>query len=72
MEDGSEWTTIDIKTKIELEWCYRNIHEGERSKDRRNTRPENMENENSMSRSQIGKKIYGILHQNVVFAVVCK
>ena len=32
------------------------IYEGEKSTERRSTRPENMENENSMSRLQIGKR----------------
>ena len=35
--------------------CYKKRHEGERSKDRRNTRPENVEID-SMHRPQIGKR----------------
>ena len=36
--------------------CYKKRHEGGTSKDRRSTRPENVEIENSMRRSQIGKR----------------
>ena len=41
--------------KTEVERCFSKRHEGERSTERRSTRPENMENENSMRRLQIWK-----------------
>ena len=43
MEDGSGWTPKNGKTEIKMERCYMNIHEGERSNDRRRTRPEYVE-----------------------------
>ena len=48
MEDGSEWTRKDRKTKTDLERCYMKGYEVERSTERRSTRPENVENENLM------------------------
>ena len=52
MKDGSERTMKDRKTETEVERCYKKIHEGERSKDRRSTRPENVEIENLMHRNK--------------------
>ena len=37
MEDGSGWTPKDRKTETEVESCYKNRHEGERSQDIRST-----------------------------------
>ena len=37
--------------------CYTKGHGGETSKDRRSTRPENVEVENSIRRPQIGKRL---------------
>ena len=45
-----------MKTETEVEQCYKKIHEGKTSKERRSTRPENVEIENSMRRLQIGKR----------------
>ena len=40
VEDGSGLTPKDRKIETEVEWCYKKLHEGERSKDRsRRTRP---------------------------------
>ena len=55
-EDGSGWTPKYRKTETEVELCHKKIHEGETSKDRRSTIPENVEIENSMRRLQIGKR----------------
>ena len=58
MEDGSGWTPKDRKTETEVD-CdehYKKIHEGERSKVRRSTRPEKVETGNLMRRPQIGKR----------------
>ena len=53
------------KRRQKLRWSYvdKNIPEGETNKDRRNTRPENMDIEKSMCRPQIGKgpKIFYII-----------
>ena len=46
--------TENRKTETEVERCSKKIHEGESSKDRRSTRPENMEIETKMHRQQVG------------------
>ena len=56
MEDGRGWTPKNTKTETELELCYKKRHEGEtRPNDRRRTRPESLEIENSMCRTKVGK-----------------
>ena len=48
MEGGYYWTLKDRKTKTEPQRCTKR-HEGDKSTERRSTRPENTEKENSMS-----------------------
>ena len=63
MEDGNWWTPKVRKTESEVERCYTKRHEGElRSTERRSTRPENVEIENSMRRPQIGKRLKKMLN----------
>ena len=72
MKDGSGWTPKDRKTETEVKRCYKKIHEGGTSKDRRSTRPENVEIENSMRRPQIGKSRIRIRVQGLHGRVVCQ
>ena len=62
MDDGSEWTPKDRKTETEVERCYTKGNEGERSIQKRSTRPENVENENALTankkRNKFGRKIF--------------
>ena len=48
---GKDWNT-----KTEVGRCHTNTHEGERSKERGSTRPENVDNENLMRRVQNREK----------------
>ena len=50
LEDGSEWTGLRKIGRRKLRWS-----DVIRSTERRSTSPENVENENSMRRAQIGK-----------------
>ena len=56
----SEWTQKDSKTKTDIEGCYTNLcktkFKGERSTERRSTRPENVAHENSMRRPKISTR----------------
>ena len=49
-EHGNGWTPKDRNTETEVERCYKKRHEGERRRDKRSTRPENVDIENSMRR----------------------
>ena len=53
MEDGNNLTSKESKIKTEVERCNMKIHYVKRSTERRSTGPDNLENENSMHRSQI-------------------
>ena len=57
--DGKTEEDEVMETKIEVERCYTKKHEGQggRSTDGRSARQNNMENENSMHRPQIGKRL---------------
>ena len=50
--NGQCWAPKDRKTKTEVDRCIIILYEGESTTERRSTRTENMENENSMYRPQ--------------------
>ena len=56
MEGESKWRPKYRKINTEVDQCYLKRHEGERRTEITSTTPENIENENSMPRPQIGKR----------------